>query len=62
MTTTSDPEGRETVMQLLRGIKGRVFPVGRLDYASEGLLLFTNDGDFAHRSRLRTATSRKPTW
>ncbi len=49
VTTTSDPEGRETVMQLLRGIKGRVFPVGRLDYASEGLLLFTNDGDFAHK-------------
>jgi 23S rRNA pseudouridine2605 synthase len=49
VTTTSDPEGRETVMHLLRGIKGRVFPVGRLDYASEGLLLFTNDGDFAHK-------------
>ena len=49
VTTTSDPEGRETVMHLLRGVKGRVFPVGRLDYASEGLLLFTNDGDFAHK-------------
>lgn len=48
VTTTSDPEGRETVMHLLRGVKGRVFPVGRLDYNSEGLLLFTNDGDFAH--------------
>ncbi len=49
MTTVSDPEGRQTVMHLLRGVKERVFPVGRLDYHSEGLLLLTNDGDFAHR-------------
>src|ERR1700722_18178410 len=49
VTTVSDPEGRETVMHLLRGVRERVFPVGRLDYQSEGLLLFTNDGDFAHR-------------
>jgi 23S rRNA pseudouridine2605 synthase len=49
VTTVSDPEGRETVMHLLRGVKERVFPVGRLDYQSEGLLLFTNDGDFAHK-------------
>src|ERR1700734_1113350 len=49
VTTVSDPEGRETVMHLLRGIKERVFPVGRLDYQSEGLLLLTNDGEFAHR-------------
>lgn len=49
VTTTSDPEGRETVMHMLRGIRERVFPVGRLDYASEGLLLLTNDGEFAHR-------------
>lgn len=49
VTTTADPEGRETVMHLLRGVRGRVFPVGRLDYNSEGLLLFTNDGDFAHK-------------
>ena len=49
VTTASDPEGRETVMHLLRGIKERVFPVGRLDYHSEGLLLMTNDGEFAHR-------------
>jgi 23S rRNA pseudouridine2605 synthase len=49
VTTVSDPEGRETVMHLMRGIKERVFPVGRLDYHSEGLLLLTNDGEFAHR-------------
>lgn len=47
MTTVSDPEGRPTVIDLLRGVKARVYPVGRLDYASEGLLLLTNDGDFA---------------
>src|SRR5665213_2736862 len=49
MTTVSDPEGRETVMHMMRGVKERVFPVGRLDYHSEGLLLLTNDGEFAHR-------------
>src|SRR6185369_4244788 len=42
MTTVSDPEGRATVMDLLRGVKERVYPVGRLDYHSEGLLLLTN--------------------
>jgi len=49
VTTVSDPEGRETVMHMMRGVKERVFPVGRLDYHSEGLLLLTNDGEFAHR-------------
>lgn len=47
VTTMSDPEGRPTVADLLKGIKTRVYPVGRLDYASEGLLLLTNDGEFA---------------
>lgn len=47
VTTVSDPEGRPTVMDLLKGIKTRVYPVGRLDYASEGLILLTNDGEFA---------------
>ncbi len=50
VTTVSDPQGRPTVMDLLKGIKERVYPVGRLDYDSEGLLLLTNDGEFAHRA------------
>jgi 23S rRNA pseudouridine2605 synthase len=49
VTTVNDPEGRPTVMDLLRGVKARVYPVGRLDYASEGLLLLTNDGELAKR-------------
>ncbi len=51
VTTASDPEGRPTVMNLVRSAKTggeRVFPVGRLDYSSEGLLLMTNDGDLAN--------------
>jgi pseudouridine synthase len=44
-----DARGRATVMDLLGGFRGRVFPVGRLDYRSEGLLLFTNDGELAYR-------------
>jgi 23S rRNA pseudouridine2605 synthase len=49
VTTVSDPQGRPTVMEFLKGVKERVFPVGRLDYSSEGLLLLTNDGEFANR-------------
>ncbi len=49
VTTVSDPQGRKTVMEFLRGIPERVYPVGRLDYHTEGLLLLTNDGDFAAR-------------
>ena len=48
MTTSADPEGRETVMKFVKGIRERVYPVGRLDYQSEGLLLLTNDGDLAN--------------
>jgi 23S rRNA pseudouridine2605 synthase len=48
VTTVSDPQHRATVMELLRGVKERVYPVGRLDYHSEGLLLLTNDGDLAN--------------
>src|SRR5579862_8000416 len=49
VTTVTDPEGRPTVMQLLKNIPARVYPVGRLDYASEGLLLLTNDGALAQK-------------
>jgi len=50
VTTTEDPEGRTTVIDLIRPkVGGRLFPVGRLDYASEGLVLLTNDGDLAMR-------------
>ena len=48
VTTVSDPEGRPTVMDLVSETQERVYPVGRLDYASEGLLLLTNDGALAH--------------
>jgi 23S rRNA pseudouridine2605 synthase len=58
VTTVNDPEHRPTVMDLLRGVKGRVYPVGRLDYASEGLLLVTNDGELANR--LMKAASHVP--
>ena len=47
VTTLSDPDGRPTVADLIRGIRSRVFPVGRLDFNSEGLLLLTDDGDLA---------------
>lgn len=49
MTTLDDPEGRRTVIDFLRGVKERVFPVGRLDFHSEGLILLTNDGDLAFK-------------
>src|ERR1700737_1403775 len=58
VTTLHDPEGRPTVMDLLHGVKARVYPVGRLDYASEGLLLLTNDGAFANH--LMKAASHVP--
>jgi 23S rRNA pseudouridine2605 synthase len=58
VTTVSDPEGRPTVMALLRGVGARVYPVGRLDYGSEGLLLMTNDGELA--AKLMKAATHVP--
>jgi 23S rRNA pseudouridine2605 synthase len=58
VTTVSDPEKRPTVMQLIHGVKKRVYPVGRLDFASEGLLLLTNDGILANK--LMKASSQVP--
>ncbi|MBN2333059.1 MAG: rRNA pseudouridine synthase [Deltaproteobacteria bacterium] len=49
LTTLDDPQGRKIVTDLLTGIGDRVYPVGRLDYQSSGLLLCTNDGELAHR-------------
>ncbi|MFQ5899978.1 MAG: pseudouridine synthase [Thermodesulfobacteriota bacterium] len=48
MSTLKDPEGRPLVTDLVDSIRQRVFPVGRLDYDTEGLLLLTNDGDLAY--------------
>ena len=58
VTTVTDPEGRPTVMNLVRGVGARVYPVGRLDYLSEGLLLMTNDGTLVER--LMHASSKVP--
>ena len=55
VTTVSDPEGRPTVMDLVKNVSARIYPVGRLDWSSEGLLLLTNDGDLA--SKLTHAAS-----
>jgi len=49
VTTVKDPEGRPTVMQFFSKFNERLYPVGRLDYMSEGLLLMTNDGELANR-------------
>ena len=49
MTTRSDPRGRPTVFDLIGRATERLFPVGRLDYRTEGLLILTNDGEFAQR-------------
>lgn len=62
ITTMSDEQGRKTAVELLDGVEERVVPVGRLDRSSEGLLLFTNDGEFAneitHPSRHVSKTYR----
>jgi pseudouridine synthase len=64
--TSTDPQGRKTCLDLVAGVPARVYTVGRLDRDSEGLILLTNDGDFAHalthprhqvRKRYRVTTS-----
>jgi 23S rRNA pseudouridine2605 synthase len=49
VTTLHDPQKRQTVMSFFKGLQARIYPVGRLDYTSEGLLLLTNDGEFANK-------------
>jgi 23S rRNA pseudouridine2605 synthase len=49
VTTLSDPDGRPVVTELVKNVKERLFPVGRLDFNTEGLLLMTNDGEWANR-------------
>ena len=49
MTTVEDPQGRRTVIDLIKGVRERIYPVGRLDFHSEGLIILTNDGDLAFK-------------
>ncbi len=49
VTTVSDPQGRPIVTDLIKGVRERIFPVGRLDFDTEGALLLTNDGDLAQK-------------
>jgi 23S rRNA pseudouridine2605 synthase len=58
VTSVTDPEGRPTIMDIVHGAGTRVYPVGRLDYASEGLVLLTNDGDLTQK--LMHASSHVP--
>ena len=58
VATLSDPEGRRSLRELLRGVKERVFPAGRMEYHASGLILLTNDGDLTNRI-LRTHDLRQ---
>jgi len=49
VSTTRDPQGRRVVTELVPEIRGRLYPVGRLDYDATGLMILTNDGELAHR-------------
>lgn len=49
VTTVKDPQGRKTVLDLIEGVDKRIYPAGRLDLDSSGLLLLTNDGDLTHK-------------
>ncbi len=59
ISSMSDPQGRPTVLDLVKGIKARVYPVGRLDFDTTGLLLLTNDGNFTFTSTHPSAETRK---
>ena len=59
VTTASDPHAEKTVMDLLKGCKSRVFPVGRLDKNTTGVLMFTNDGEIAERLTILLMTRRR---
>ncbi|HVA64357.1 MAG TPA: pseudouridine synthase [Terriglobales bacterium] len=62
VSTLSDPEGRPTIRHFLRGIRERLYPVGRLDYHSEGLLLLTNDGELANQVLHASSALPKTYW
>ena len=61
VSTMSDPEGRRTLEDFVADRPERLFHVGRLDTDTEGLILLTNDGDFAHRWRTRRTRWTRPT-
>lgn len=62
VTTLQDPEGRPAISDYLRGVGDRLYPVGRLDFHSEGLLLLTNDGDLANRVLHASTALPKTYW
>jgi pseudouridine synthase len=62
LSTVKDPAGRPTVMDLLKGVRLRVYPIGRLDFDAEGLLLLTNDGDLAYRLSHPKFSIRRTYW
>lgn len=59
ITTTSDEQGRKTVMDLIKGVEERIYPVGRLDRNTTGLLLLTNDGEMAQRLSHPSSNTKK---
>ena len=59
VSTVSDPEGRKTVLDLIDGVNERIYPVGRLDYDTTGLIILTNDGDFAFENTHPGQETRK---
>lgn len=62
VSTLADPQGRRTIRNLLVGVRERVFPVGRLDYAASGVVFLTNDGDLASRMLKAAPYLEKTFW